>query len=194
MVTVPFAAAPNPTTRTVEEMNEPTIIMLFPKRVILTLKDYTRIIFEPGPREVPVSLVDHPYLAACGATKYAPPAKKMELHPRFPELARDLWEAGELLNFAAYIGDGKALSSGFETERQAKEKEIAERVKTHGSESYAEMQARVERDRVIRPEPSAPDPIAVFVDSEVKQEQEEVKTIENPPAPQVEAKPKARGK
>ena len=152
MATRPFAAAPDPTTIDAKDMHEPMVTMLFPKRVILTLKDYSRLIFEPGPREVPASLVDHPYLAACGATVYKPavaPAK-IDVNPRLIELAHDLWEAGELVNFAQYIGDGQALSSQFEAARATKQKEIDELVKTHGSESYAEMQARVEREGLMR--------------------------------------------
>src|SRR6266566_6150691 len=52
----------------------PTTILWFPKRVELTLPDYTRIIFEKGPQPVPnnLSASEKEYLELNGVTEYKP--------------------------------------------------------------------------------------------------------------------------
>ena len=51
---------------------EETVTMVFPKDVKIMKDDHTVVIFREGVREVPVSLSDHWYLKANGATKYQP--------------------------------------------------------------------------------------------------------------------------
>jgi hypothetical protein len=52
--------------------NEPTVTMVFPKEVRLTLPDHSVVRFEAGPQEVPESLIDNWYLKANGVKKYEP--------------------------------------------------------------------------------------------------------------------------
>lgn len=56
----------------VAEEGEETVTMIFPKEVKVMTDDHTTVVFREGVREVPVSLSDHWYLKANGATKYQP--------------------------------------------------------------------------------------------------------------------------
>lgn len=59
--------------------DEPTVTMVFPRRVLLTLPGYKRVDFPAGVHEVPQSLVDHPYLKDNGAKRQEKPkAAKVE--------------------------------------------------------------------------------------------------------------------
>lgn len=49
--------------------DEATVRMLFPRRVVLTIKGQTRVVFERGVNEVPKSLADHWYLQANRVTR-----------------------------------------------------------------------------------------------------------------------------
>jgi hypothetical protein len=52
---------------------EPTVTMVFPKPVLLTLPGYRRVQFKAGVNQVPQSLADHEYLKLSGATRHQGP-------------------------------------------------------------------------------------------------------------------------
>lgn len=174
-------------------MNEATVTMLFPKRVMLTLNDYSRMVFEPGVREVPVSLAHHGYLVSNGVTRYAPPKQAVvnleEADPMFVGIAYELWQDGKLAAFLEFAKEPKAFDAMFEARRDEQQKRSL-----HGSESYHAMQERVERDQLVRPEshlqsqdddpPPNPvsDPDPPTLDSHVQ----------TPPVEQTKVKAKAR--
>lgn len=49
---------------------EETVTMVFPRKVLLTLNDHSRVEFEAGIQEVPKSLAGHDYLAMSGVKPY----------------------------------------------------------------------------------------------------------------------------
>lgn len=51
------------------EADEGTVLMIFPKEVMLTDDAHKRIKFPQGIVKVPAHIADHWYLEACGATK-----------------------------------------------------------------------------------------------------------------------------
>lgn len=59
-----------PKTAAMAAAGEKTVMMSFPKRVILTLNDHSRIDFPAGICEVPESLADHKWLAQNGVKQY----------------------------------------------------------------------------------------------------------------------------
>jgi len=134
---IPFAAANDPAVKKVEA-NEETVTMMFPHHVRLTLQDHSVMEFNPGPQQVPVSLKDHWYLKAHGVVEFTAP-KQPDVDPRLVELARQLHADGLLEQFATYIKDPKALGAFFEKYPA-------------GPSSYAELQKRVERERLEREE------------------------------------------
>jgi hypothetical protein len=72
---IPFAPAPSPVAQSAKQFalrtqDKKTVTMVFPRAVLLTLQDASRILFPEGTNEVPLSLVDHFYLKAHGVTKY----------------------------------------------------------------------------------------------------------------------------
>lgn len=54
----------------VRKSGEETVTMVFPRAVMLTLDDHSRVHFAAGIQEVPASLAEHRYLSRCGVKKY----------------------------------------------------------------------------------------------------------------------------
>lgn len=50
---------------------EPTVTMMFPRPVLITLGDHTRISFPVGTQEVPESLANHQWLKRNGVKRYS---------------------------------------------------------------------------------------------------------------------------
>lgn len=48
---------------------EPTVMMLVPANMILTLDDHTQVAIKAGPQDIPARLANHWYLAACGVKR-----------------------------------------------------------------------------------------------------------------------------
>jgi len=59
--------------RAAQKAGEPTVTMVFPKRVLLQYKLGQLVEFLPGIQEVPVSMANHQYLEANGVQRYTPP-------------------------------------------------------------------------------------------------------------------------
>ena len=59
--------------RAAQKAGEPTVTMVFPKRVLLQYRLGQLVEFLPGIQEVPLSMADHQYLEANGVHKYTPP-------------------------------------------------------------------------------------------------------------------------
>jgi hypothetical protein len=49
--------------------DEPTVMMIFPAKLILTLDDHSQVEIPAGPQAIPQRLADHWYLANCGVKR-----------------------------------------------------------------------------------------------------------------------------
>jgi hypothetical protein len=72
----PFAATAEPILKSSAELcaEEETVLMSFPHALILTLPDHTRVKFNKGVQNVPVSLATHQYLKDSGVKAFKPNA------------------------------------------------------------------------------------------------------------------------
>ena len=70
-----FAVAMSPQ-RLVEKLDEDTVLMVFPKQVLLTLDSREQVIFPPGVHAVPVSLTNHFFLKGNGVTRQTLPPQR----------------------------------------------------------------------------------------------------------------------
>lgn len=63
--------APMSGSEAIRARGEPTVTMVFPRAVVLTLGDHSRIAFAQGTQEVPESLSSHQWLRLNGAKAYS---------------------------------------------------------------------------------------------------------------------------
>src|SRR5437588_4048016 len=105
------------TVKSSELEGEPTVLMIFPHPVLLTVHATKRIQFRDGPQQVPVSLADHFYLKANGVKAFIPGPNALTA-----EQQAQLDSAERIKREEAAVAKQKDLDDAAEAERLAKQR------------------------------------------------------------------------